>query len=388
MYGFLGLSRRQSESGVRNASVRAGATAAVVVASLVLLPGALRAGRISAPAMRPCQPSGQVRLSTKLTCPHRPVDVVLSVDPGCPSGEYALAGAYTVRIANPLPDSIVPYYTDPGPGQATGTVPQWTFDSAPVEGITVSHQIAAETAGRYSIGDAGHVEVEDASGNIATGRLVPDTLVVVPVCSRPAASTLYLPVLHRPSCVPARLPADIVLLMDRSGSMAVKGLETAAEDVGLLFSHLDLSRDRVGLVLFDQAAEVAAPLGSDAAVIQSALATTLLAPGTRLDRAIEVGLAEVTGVRSRRDARQLLVLVTDGVQTGNATDRTARAAARLAEQHGVTILGLAVGSSSRRDLLEKLTGSPGHVVAAPTSSDAPSAYRRLADLIVCAGASN
>ncbi len=342
-------------------------------------------GSISAaPDPHSCSPSGKVILSTKLTCPNRPVDVVLAIDTGCPGSEFGVAGVSAVRIANPLPETIVPYTENAGPGQATGAVPQWTFDSAPAEGITVSHRIAATMPGRFLIGSRGYVEVEDSSGVRRVGKLMAETLVVAAECSRPRASTLYLPLAYRPHCVPTRNRFDVVVLMDRSGSMDAPGLDAAASGLDALLETLHPRHNRVGLVAFAENATLVAPLGSTRSEITAGLRTSELAPGTRIDRAIWKGLRELDGPRRQLGAKQVLILVTDGVQTGSGADSAARAAARAATQRGVTLLALAVGPSTDSELLGELTG-PANVVDAPRPSDLPEAYRRLALLVSCSG---
>jgi Mg-chelatase subunit ChlD len=161
------------------------------------------------------------------------------------------------------------------------------------------------------------------------------------------------------------------------------GLGEAARHVRGVLDALDLSRDRIGLVAFDQRAAVLAPLGSDRAAVEAALSALVAAPGTRLERAIRTATAELIGPRASPN-RRVMVLVTDGVQVGPGDDTVVLTAAGEAREQGVTILSLALGPHPNRGLLDAVGGEPGRTVSAGTKGDPAAAYQALADAAACA----
>jgi Mg-chelatase subunit ChlD len=259
------------------------------------------------------------------------------------------------------------------------------FDTALTDVITVTHRIQATHVGGYSIGDDADIVVEDDTGQQITGHFEPQLLTVVPTCDNPHHSTLFLPLLHRPRCVPSRVPADVVILLDRSGSLGSRILEAAGGALDSFLDGLVLPRDRVGVVAFDQHAQLIVPLGSERARLRTAVEGVALAPGTRMEQAILLGLSELNGPRGRPGARRLLVLITDGVQTGQGGERAALVAGETARSRGVAILALGLGPSPDRQLLTRLAGSPSKVLLSPSRSTIPSGYRDLAALALCAG---
>lgn len=342
-------------------------------------------GVVSAePLPSPCLPGGSVRLSAKLACPFKPVDVHLQVRPGCPNGEAGPTAIRSLRITNPLPASVVPYSSQPEQPEPVQAVPEWVFNGVPVEGITVSHTIQATRPGSYLIGAEALVEIEDDAGRRATGGLQPEVLTVAETCGPRRETAVFLPLVYRPLCVPSRQPVDVVILLDRSGSMGTGTFAATSRHIGAFAADLATARGRVALVAFDQRASLLARLGSSPGQIERVSADLALAPGTRIERAIRSGEAELSGERGRTGRRRLLVLVTDGVQTGPGGTESVLAAAAGARARGVIILALALGPAPDGELLAAVAGQPGRVVAAPTPDDVPAAYRTLAALAACA----
>jgi Mg-chelatase subunit ChlD len=326
----------------------------------------------------PCRASGQVSLSTKYVCPFEPVEVLLHVEAACPEG----TGVRAVRLTNELGHAIVGY-----DGQTGRTEPDstrtWTFDHAPAGGITVTHWVRPTGPGRHQIGAGAQVELEDDGGLRASGRLRPATLTVLAPCDAPYGTAVFLPLASRPLCNPLPEPADIALLLDRSASIGPEGLAQAGRQVDAFLAGLDLERDRVALLAFDQTVSLLAPLGSDAAAIHAALARIRPAPGTRLERAIRAGVDVLDGAAERAGRRRVLVLVTDGVQTGLDGEAAVRAAADGARAGGVAILSLAVGPGADHRLLGAVAGDPERVVAAPGGAGLESAFREVAVRVGC-----
>jgi len=356
--------------------------AALVAAGALpaLAAGAARDGAASGT----CQVWGEVSLSAKLVCPLEPVEVTIRVRASCPDGA---SGVRSLRVKDPLPDGLMPY---DGVAQVDGgaPTPEWIFDFTPAQGITVTHWVLPTRPGRYVLGERATVELTQEDGGLTTGHLASATLTVVAGCAPARGRTLYLPYASQPACLPLRDPADLVLLVDRSSSMGAGGVGRGggAAMARQLESFLDAlvpARDRVALVAFDQRADLLAPLGSDRRTIAAALGRLALAPGTRLERAIEAGLAELAGPRALAGRRRVLILVTDGVQTGPGGGAPVVAAAAAARARGVAILSVALGTAPDRALLEAASGDPSRTFGAATPGELDAAFREAGEVAGC-----
>lgn len=115
--------------------------------------------------------------------------------------------------------------------------------------------------------------------------------------------------------------AAALALGDRQPTSAGRSKLVAAQEATLSFAELLALRpdaqgnhDRLALVIFNDRARILAPLGNDLAAIRAALASVpdYVAEGTRLDLALEHGLAALGAAPRRRDNLPALILLTDG----------------------------------------------------------------------------
>ena len=143
---------------------------------------------------------------------------------------------------------------------------------------------------------------------------------------------------------PNRLPrADIVLAIDRSGSMMDNGGITATRTAALSFlDRIDLSEDRVALVAFNNNATLVQELTDDVAQARSAISGLEAIGGTDIAAAIRVSSDELFGPRGRADAKPVLILMTDG-KPNRETSATLEAA-RRARERGMQIFTIGFGA--------------------------------------------
>lgn len=115
------------------------------------------------------------------------------------------------------------------------------------------------------------------------------------------------------SCPAAGEGVDILLAIDRSYSMLENDKIGATKAAALAFADgVDLSRDRLGLVTFNNGAALAQGLTADRALVRQAILAINPAGGTNIAAALDVAIAELTGARARPRARPVLILLTDG----------------------------------------------------------------------------
>ncbi len=194
---------------------------------------------------------------------------------------------------------------------------------------------------------------------------------------------LYLPISLHLACHRLRQGADVVLVLDTSGSMRGRKLADA-KDAGLALvelMRLAPGADQVALVRFDAAAELVHPLGADLARFAAALRSLDAREGTAIDQGLQAGWAELTGPRRAPANAPVMVLLTDGRQTGTpGAELVAAASVRAA---GVALYVIGLGPDVDADTLRAIAGQPERYRHAPGSADLAAIYRALGREIAC-----
>ncbi len=233
---------------------------------------------------------------------------------------------------------------------------------------------------------ADYVDDQDQAGKLVFP--LPQVRVRCPVTLAHA----YLPFLSRGDCLRRQRPAEFVLVMDSSSSMAEPAgggrtgdkLGAARAAAGGFLDALPLGRDRVAIVGFDAEARILAPLSADRARLDEALAALKPRPGTRID----LGLAaagELLASQPRPDTLRAVILLTDGFQGAEAPEEAVRAAAASLRAAGHETYAIALGDRVDLELLARAMGDPGHLYRSPTAEELAAIYLRLAADLSCAG---
>jgi len=336
------------------------------------------------PLSSPCSVTGTLTVTPKLACPFEPVGLQLGIQATCPDEGGGRVLVRSMDVSLPLPGGLLP--ADPAAGAAASgdALAAWRVDDFPAAGVTLTQAVRPFRPGIYDLGADVRVRLVDNRGRAAVRLFKPgDPALAVPGPCRGGPAPAYLPVVHRPSCVPSRQAADIVLLVDRSASIGAAGLEGAGQRARAFFDELDLARDRVAVIAFDQRLELRAPLGSDRETLVRALDNLTLGLGTSIDRAIEAGVSHLAAAPGAGGRRRILVLFTDGVQTGPRGEAHVIAAADRARAQGIAILTVAMGAAPNHALLDRISTPSGRLLAAPTARDLDRAFRDLAEVAAC-----
>ncbi len=205
------------------------------------------------------------------------------------------------------------------------------------------------------------------------------------------------------------VPSDIMIVLDRSGSMAADGgmppepLESAKK-AAQNFVQLLQPRDTFGFLSYATlpSAPIEQTLTPDRASISRAIAGVAMGKDgtqfTNMGDAFTVALAELTSVRHRDDARKVIVFLTDGDVTRPVNPETGKAdreyaasyakqAAERAKAVGVIIYAIGFGDfltapsgdvARDTELIKSLASSPDTYFEAPTVADLEVVYRRIA----------
>lgn len=166
--------------------------------------------------------------------------------------------------------------------------------------------------------------------------------------------TLYIDRLSQCPAGQAK-PIDIILLIDRSGSMAGMPITQALQAARDFVNAADLSVTQIGIMFFNDAPTHSLPLSQDRVGMISFLQNVVGDGGTSADLALKQTREELTGARHRSQAQSMLILLSDG---GSPTPPIAEQEARSAKQAGVHIVVIGiVGSGLNAPLLQSIASS-------------------------------
>jgi len=205
------------------------------------------------------------------------------------------------------------------------------------------------------------------------------------------------------------VPSDIMLILDRSGSMAADGgsppqpLESAKQAAK---SFVGLVRDHDLLGYFSYATTPSSPmeqmLTGNLNSVSTAIQGTVMGEDgvqyTNMGEAFDIALQELTGSRHREDARKVIVFLTDGDVTRPLNPGTGEADREYAAQYAldmadkakeedVTIYTIGLGdffSNKNEDverdvqLISDLSSGDDFYFKAPTVADLDAVYKEIA----------
>lgn len=227
---------------------------------------------------------------------------------------------------------------------------------------------------------------------------------VVFTWSQPIAGTVK-------SCV---VPTDVALLIDRSGSMIADGgippepLESAKKAAEVFAASLK-ERDQVGVISYATTPAIDQELSNNHFTARDTVlnlaAHTDGVQYTDLSAAFATATAMLTGARHNPDARQVLVLMTDGDVTRPLNPVTgqrdnifaenqARAAADAAKRAGISLYTIGFGSAfvgtstdtmRNLSLVRELATDSAHSFVAPTSDELANVYTTISQGLCEAG---
>jgi len=299
--------------------------------------------------------------------------------------EAGLFASVTVEDALPANMRYVPGSAAPPAREVAGAL-AWSFTDVPAgEALVMQARLRPLELGVWPTNSRAVATYRDAFGEDGVLEFpVPRVLVWdMSTLTRRA----YLPLAARAACFRSRQAVDVVLAVDASESMAGPA-ETggtklqAARDAAVGFvGLLRMPADHVAVVAFHERATVLAPLAGDRGVVERALSDMSTAPGTRVDRALDVAgdLLE----RSRRpDAQPVIVLLSDGLHPGPPEPVLQRAVAL--RERGVLVFTIGLGADVDEELLKRVAHEPRAYYRSPGAADLAAIYRSVLQSLACA----
>lgn len=182
-------------------------------------------------------------------------------------------------------------------------------------------------------------------------------------------------------CPTRPIPLDLVMVIDRSGSMEGPKL-TAAQAAAIDFTaELDFTAVNAALVSFSSDPSVDQGLTADRSRVVGAIARLAPWGGTDIGRAINAAAGELAGPRARTGVTPAIVLLTDGLPD---SPRGARDAAQAARDAGIALYTIGLGRDVDAGLLRELAGADERAFIAPTEAELSAVYAAIARRLAAA----
>ncbi|MCC5651304.1 VWA domain-containing protein [Nostoc sp. XA013] len=148
------------------------------------------------------------------------------------------------------------------------------------------------------------------------------------------------------------VPLNLCLILDHSGSMNGRSLETVKKAANRLVDRLNRG-DRLSVVVFDHRAKVLVPNQSveDPEKIKNQINRLAADGGTAIDEGLRLGIEELA--KGKKDTVSQAFLLTDGENEHGDNNRCLKFA-QLAASYNLTLNTLGFGDNWNQDVLEKI----------------------------------
>ncbi|MBD2243651.1 VWA domain-containing protein [Nostoc sp. FACHB-888] len=148
------------------------------------------------------------------------------------------------------------------------------------------------------------------------------------------------------------VPLNLCLILDHSGSMNGRSLETVKKAANRLVDRLNRG-DRLSIVVFDHRAKVLVPNQSveDPEKIKNQINRLAADGGTAIDEGLRLGIEELA--KGKKDTVSQAFLLTDGENEHGDNNRCLKFA-QLAASYNLTLNTLGFGDNWNQDVLEKI----------------------------------
>jgi len=187
-------------------------------------------------------------------------------------------------------------------------------------------------------------------------------------------------------------PVDVVLVLDRSGSMeedsgnGTSKLELLKDATQAFLRQMNLATDRVAVVQFDDAANVVQPLTNDVAALDAAIESLSSGGGTAIDTGVLQGYRELQ-LNGSDDTVPVLIVLTDGMQGsfffgGGKSAPVERA--REARNAGIRVITIGLGQPGDidPDMLEAMASAPEDTYVITNAAGLGQVYQTIAQSVV------
>jgi Ca-activated chloride channel family protein len=241
----------------------------------------------------------------------------------------------------------------------------------------LEREVTPEVAGRYGFRPAD--ETQKPAGNVTAANGV-DPAQPVRVLQLPEPRVLAR---IKEAWHDDRKPANVMVVLDNSGSMGEEGKLTHAKQGLRAFLKQPGPNDRIGFMKFSNQAKVLVPIGpmkTNRGRIESAIEDILPEEDTRLRDTI-VDAVNAVDAKLDRDAINAVVVLTDGADTTSARS-VEETAAELAEQGQresgqIRVFTIAYGSEPNEVELDRYAQESGGKAFVASTQNIETVYQQI-----------
>ncbi len=325
--------------------------------------------------------------------PGREIDIVRAI-----SGYEPQLGLFdTVTIDDEIPANmrLLEHTIRPPAARVDNTTLRWThLDVVAANALTMTYSLEPLELGIHPTNVRAEARWLDAWGHAGRQAFpVPEVEVVTPPptptpTATPEIYQIWLPFTSRMRCH-RRPPVDVVLTVDTSGSMgrpvvgqpgtALDVARTAMREAMLL---LDMPRDRVAVVEFNDRARIIQEMTGDTNAVLRAIDALAHSPGSRLDQGLALAthaIDQSTGPRGR----PVVILLTDGLQAEGR--KIAIAWSNAVRGRGISVYAVGFGPTIDEDLLRRMASTPDRYHRSIGAHDLMPIYGRILAELACPG---
>lgn len=157
------------------------------------------------------------------------------------------------------------------------------------------------------------------------------------------------------------VPLNLCLILDHSGSMSGRPLETVKQAAGQLVDRLKQG-DRLSVVIFDHRSKVIVPnqVIDNPASIKRQINQLKADGGTSIDEGLRLGIEEMA--KGKKDRISQAFLLTDGENEHGNNEKCLKLA-ELAAGYKMTLNSLGFGANWNQDVLERIADAGGGTLA-------------------------
>ena len=191
----------------------------------------------------------------------------------------------------------------------------------------------------------------------------------------PDAPRTVSPVYVLPSGIVAITGADVMLVIDKSGSMASESkLDDAKNAAKAFVDQMSFPPDQVGVVAFDNSATTYSWLSGNANEVKASIdSIQSIGGGTDIAAGIRDAQTELAGPRHIASNLPVQIVLSDGMSSYDEAVRAANAA----KQAGTAIFSIGLGSDVDPGLMKAIASSPDYYYYAPTGADLARIYHQI-----------
>jgi Mg-chelatase subunit ChlD len=177
-------------------------------------------------------------------------------------------------------------------------------------------------------------------------------------------------------CIDEGAGSDVMLVLDRSGSMAGRKMDAGRAAAVTFIGEMNLDVSRVGLVVFNTEATSPISLTTDARAAVAATAGFGQAiGGTDIGEAIQLAARELAD-HGRSGVKHVMVVMTDG--RPEAADVDADLAAAAAKAQGVRLFSIGFGVDVDPALMHRIASTADDYFFAPSTTELAGIYTEIA----------